>query len=640
MGIKNMEISYYNQNNLWNRELTKQEKERIEIINKLIPKDVKTILDAGCGSGTLTNFFDSKKYDITGIDISDTALEYFKHKKVKGSISNLPFEDNSFDLVICSDVLEHIPEKEFDQSIKELKRVSKKYILIISPNDEDIEANQIKCWNCKTIFHINWHIRSLNLEKLVDLFREEFSPVFYTYFGDIWASEPKIKYKIKRIFNEGFLHWEYAICPLCGSKQDKKERNHLSFNIDKFVDKNFNKYLRNFHLNKTEIAVLFTKIENKINQFKYISDTSSHLITLSKKENIDFYTASRFYINLGDNVFCRDKTLPYTSYSYILKSEQSLWSDIKEDNDGKFRSLSSNSRALAIFPITDLKNKRLYISLKVLQNNCNLKVNIYDIEKSFINISTLNLNNINTKETVSIDLPIEIYFPSEGIIIEFVAEPLNEKICEVNFYEMCVSDINLLSPSKKNLTTHKSIEILNMNLNLFKVNKSLLSDDIVVFSESDIYIYNNRLKCFKILEERLFFNENNNMKINELENKLESLLNKLDENNNMKINELENKLENLINKLDENNNMKINELENKLESLLNKLNKINSNIQRISNNIERTIFWAKNPHKFLYRKISSKMSNYLKLKNKTSDSEEKLQDDKFHVVVLTPDVQI
>lgn len=78
-------------------------------------------LDVGCGVG---RFFDSFS-DIYGIDISDDALRHAKEKEcsglVKADAQVLPFKSDTFDVVLCLDVVEHVDD---DQAlIQEIKRV-------------------------------------------------------------------------------------------------------------------------------------------------------------------------------------------------------------------------------------------------------------------------------------------------------------------------------------------------------------------------------------------------------------------------------------------------------------------------------------------------------------------------------------
>jgi len=102
-----------------------------------LPKNAR-ILDAGCGTGKLASFWLNEGYDILGVDISNTALAITNKKGVKtvkaDILKGLPFEDNSFDLVYSDGLLEHFIDPE--PVLKELFRVSKRYILTLVPRIE------------------------------------------------------------------------------------------------------------------------------------------------------------------------------------------------------------------------------------------------------------------------------------------------------------------------------------------------------------------------------------------------------------------------------------------------------------------------------------------------------------------------
>jgi len=98
------------------------------------------ILDIGCGEGYVIKHLRERNGDILieGIDNSTEVLDKARELNpgvnfIHGSIYSIPKVDNSFDLVLASEVLEHLDEPE--QAIEELKRVSRKYVIITVPNE-------------------------------------------------------------------------------------------------------------------------------------------------------------------------------------------------------------------------------------------------------------------------------------------------------------------------------------------------------------------------------------------------------------------------------------------------------------------------------------------------------------------------
>lgn len=90
------------------------------------------LLDVGTGEG-----FTIKRHPhAVGLDFSHSALRYGQTefglpKLTQGDIFNLPFAENSFDCVLCLEVLEHLAEPE--QALNNLLTVSKKWVIVSVP---------------------------------------------------------------------------------------------------------------------------------------------------------------------------------------------------------------------------------------------------------------------------------------------------------------------------------------------------------------------------------------------------------------------------------------------------------------------------------------------------------------------------
>ena len=101
----------------------------------------QSVLDAGCGEGFVTNYLAQQQPDLklTGMDLSQAAIDYAEAHFGDaatfrtGSIYKLPFSDNSFDTVVCSEVLEHLDDP--DSAVTELKRVARQYVVITVPRE-------------------------------------------------------------------------------------------------------------------------------------------------------------------------------------------------------------------------------------------------------------------------------------------------------------------------------------------------------------------------------------------------------------------------------------------------------------------------------------------------------------------------
>lgn len=99
-----------------------------------------TVLDVGCGQGSLAIRFAQAGFQATGTDVSSEALRIARRNAretgkeiqwVEGFAENLPFPDKSFDYVTSAHMLEHV--RDLPAVAAEFKRIARRKIVILTP---------------------------------------------------------------------------------------------------------------------------------------------------------------------------------------------------------------------------------------------------------------------------------------------------------------------------------------------------------------------------------------------------------------------------------------------------------------------------------------------------------------------------
>jgi SAM-dependent methyltransferase len=209
-------MKYYEQSGVWQRQVPSDlEWSRIVETVKMIPEGVKSIVDVGCGDGLLTNQLLGKYEKILGIDLSSEALRHVKTEKLQGGIDQLPLADQSFDLAVCAEVIEHLPCTVYERALLELQRVAHKYLLISVPNDEFLRDRFVRCPLCCCTYHRYRHVQSFNLERLKNLL-PYFEYVNHRYMGGLTVRP----YRWDTLLRQNLGgHWnisDHCVCPQCG----------------------------------------------------------------------------------------------------------------------------------------------------------------------------------------------------------------------------------------------------------------------------------------------------------------------------------------------------------------------------------------------------------------------------------------
>jgi ubiquinone/menaquinone biosynthesis C-methylase UbiE len=172
---KEEELSYSRYNEIRAREIGLWENLREQklgnAIIKHLPAQVGLMLEAGAGDGYLLHYLrkHNLNFHYNATDISETRTKRIKDNApfcniVKGDICSLPYKDNTFDLTICSQTLEHIPNHQ--EAVSEIFRVTNAegYVLITVPNEEELIL--IECPHCGKEFYQWGHVASFDKKSI------------------------------------------------------------------------------------------------------------------------------------------------------------------------------------------------------------------------------------------------------------------------------------------------------------------------------------------------------------------------------------------------------------------------------------------------------------------------------------------
>lgn len=222
------EAQYYDNPALWKPEryTTRDQVARFAEVAGMIPTDAESVLDVGCGNGAFVRYVrDARRISCLGLERSRAAIEIAKQafdlEITEGDIAEIPFEDNSVDLVAALQVLEHLPYRVYGQALREMERVSRKYLLVDVPFREKRRFN--KCALCGCTYPACYHVRTFNENVMPSLFGSSTLVAEKRIFGQF---PHLLVYCLWRIMP---IHDTNVQCPLCGyrvstNKSSEEER--------------------------------------------------------------------------------------------------------------------------------------------------------------------------------------------------------------------------------------------------------------------------------------------------------------------------------------------------------------------------------------------------------------------------------
>ena len=129
-----------------------------------------TVLDVGARDGYHARLLADRFDQVTALDLTVPVIADPRIDCVAGDVTNLPFGNDSFDLVLCSEVLEHIAPSMLQTACSELARVTRGHLLIGVPYRQDTRVGRTTCVACGAVNPPWGHVNRFDESRLRSLF--------------------------------------------------------------------------------------------------------------------------------------------------------------------------------------------------------------------------------------------------------------------------------------------------------------------------------------------------------------------------------------------------------------------------------------------------------------------------------------
>jgi ubiquinone/menaquinone biosynthesis C-methylase UbiE len=170
----------------------------LDALASLVPDGVRSLIEIGCGEGILLRRLTQSVNGVrvVGLDLDRAGLEAARAQNrvplLQGSITELPFGDNAFDLVICAEVLEHVADPH--PALRELQRIARRWVILSVPNEPVWRiANMLRGKYLSDFGNTTGHIQHWTRGEFLTLVHGYFEPETVKTWLPLWSMTRALK---------------------------------------------------------------------------------------------------------------------------------------------------------------------------------------------------------------------------------------------------------------------------------------------------------------------------------------------------------------------------------------------------------------------------------------------------------------
>ncbi|HEX6703700.1 MAG TPA: class I SAM-dependent methyltransferase [Albitalea sp.] len=146
------------------------ERQRSDDLMRLAAGGAASALDVGARDGYFSRLLAERYQHVVALDLVKPSIAHPRVSCIAGDATAMPFADAGFDLVLCAEVLEHIPPPLLARACAELARVTRTHLLVGVPFEQDTRVGRTTCGVCGQANPPWGHVNQFDETRLRSLF--------------------------------------------------------------------------------------------------------------------------------------------------------------------------------------------------------------------------------------------------------------------------------------------------------------------------------------------------------------------------------------------------------------------------------------------------------------------------------------